>query len=228
MTCVVAVTGVTGALAATSAADDVRPRLVVRDAALPPALPGAEVAENPGGYADGPGWRHAGRRPQVVLVPAGGERGRLQTDQPCPHASPARRGILEGGRSTPTEERLTASGMRWTALRTPSRGRRAALRHGGGGRGADRRRAGRGVRPTRPVPAADHRGGPGDPPALRAPRPGGRGLGDPASAAVPTLAGHPARPLATVLRSIPGCGVDRRRGPGQLPAAVITFQRSRL
>ncbi|MCW2697885.1 MAG: hypothetical protein JWR62_2970 [Modestobacter sp.] len=57
---------------------------------------------------------------------------------------------------------------------------------------------------------------------------GGRGLGDPASAAVPTLAGHPARPLATVLRSIPGCGVDRRRGPGQLPAAVITFQRSRL
>ncbi len=41
----------------TGAPDDVRIRLVVRDAARAPQLPGAQVVENPGGYADGPGLR---------------------------------------------------------------------------------------------------------------------------------------------------------------------------
>jgi uncharacterized protein YbjT (DUF2867 family) len=53
---VIAVTGATGSLggrvAARLAAADVPLRLVVRDAARAPRLPGAEVRENPGGYAD--------------------------------------------------------------------------------------------------------------------------------------------------------------------------------
>jgi uncharacterized protein YbjT (DUF2867 family) len=57
---VIAVTGATGALggrvaARLAAAGDVPLRLVVRDAARAPRLPGAEVRENPGGYADPPG-----------------------------------------------------------------------------------------------------------------------------------------------------------------------------
>jgi NAD(P)H dehydrogenase (quinone) len=54
---VIAVTGATGSLggrvaARLSAAGDVHLRLVVRDAGRAPRLPGAEVRENPGGYAD--------------------------------------------------------------------------------------------------------------------------------------------------------------------------------
>jgi uncharacterized protein YbjT (DUF2867 family) len=61
MTRVLALTGVTGALGGRVAAtlatvdDDVVLRLVVRDARRAPALPGAQVVEVPGGYADGPG-----------------------------------------------------------------------------------------------------------------------------------------------------------------------------
>lgn len=55
----IAVTGATGALggrvAARLAAAGARQRLVVRDAARAPVLTGAEVVENPGGYADGAG-----------------------------------------------------------------------------------------------------------------------------------------------------------------------------
>src|SRR4051794_2049441 len=61
---VIGVTGATGALGRRvldrlAAADDVRLRLVVRDAAGAPRVPGAEVAENPGGYRDPGGLRAA-------------------------------------------------------------------------------------------------------------------------------------------------------------------------
>jgi uncharacterized protein YbjT (DUF2867 family) len=57
---VIAVTGATGALGRRvvdrlAGRDDVRLRLVVRDAARAPWVPGAEVAAVPAGYADGPG-----------------------------------------------------------------------------------------------------------------------------------------------------------------------------
>ncbi|HEV7210920.1 MAG TPA: SDR family oxidoreductase [Blastococcus sp.] len=61
---VIAVTGATGALggrvaARLAATGGVPLRLVVRDAARAPRLPGAEVVENPGGYRDGAGLRTA-------------------------------------------------------------------------------------------------------------------------------------------------------------------------
>jgi len=61
---VIGVTGATGALGRRvvdrlAAADDVRLRFVVRDAARAPQVPGAEVAENPGGYRDPGGLRAA-------------------------------------------------------------------------------------------------------------------------------------------------------------------------
>jgi NAD(P)H dehydrogenase (quinone) len=61
---VIAVTGVTGALGGRvltrlAAADSAPLRLVVRDADRAPVVPGAEVRENPGGYADGEGFRSA-------------------------------------------------------------------------------------------------------------------------------------------------------------------------
>ncbi|HZB21791.1 MAG TPA: SDR family oxidoreductase [Blastococcus sp.] len=60
----IGLTGVTGTLGGrvaerVSAAADEPLRLVVRDAARAPDLPGAEVVENPGGYADGAGFRAA-------------------------------------------------------------------------------------------------------------------------------------------------------------------------
>ena len=67
MTRLVAVTGATGALggrvaervAAGAPAAGARLRLVVRDAARAPRLPGAEVTEFPGGYADAAGFAAA-------------------------------------------------------------------------------------------------------------------------------------------------------------------------
>jgi NAD(P)H dehydrogenase (quinone) len=64
MSLVLAVTGATGALGRRvvhrlAGRNDVRLRLVVRDAARAPRVPGAEVTENPGGYTDGPGLRAA-------------------------------------------------------------------------------------------------------------------------------------------------------------------------
>ena len=60
----IAVTGVTGTLGSRvlerlAGAGDVPLRLVVRDAGRAPAVPGAEVVENPGGYADPMGFRAA-------------------------------------------------------------------------------------------------------------------------------------------------------------------------
>jgi NAD(P)H dehydrogenase (quinone) len=61
---VIGVTGATGTLGRRvadrlAATGDVPLRLVVRDATRAPELPGAEVVENAGGYADGPGLRAA-------------------------------------------------------------------------------------------------------------------------------------------------------------------------
>ena len=60
----VAITGATGALGSRvvdrlAGTREVRLRLVVRDAARAPEVPGAEVTENPGGYADGAGFAAA-------------------------------------------------------------------------------------------------------------------------------------------------------------------------
>ena len=60
----IAVTGVTGALGGRvverlAAKGDVPLRLVVRDAGRAPSVPGAEVVENPGGFADPDGFRAA-------------------------------------------------------------------------------------------------------------------------------------------------------------------------
>ncbi|MGY1623243.1 NmrA family NAD(P)-binding protein [Geodermatophilus sp. SYSU D00965] len=60
MSRVIAVTGATGVLGGRVAdrlagRDDVALRLVVRDPARAPGLPGAQVVAAPGGYADGPG-----------------------------------------------------------------------------------------------------------------------------------------------------------------------------
>jgi len=61
---VIAVTGATGILGRRvverlAGADDVRVRLVVRDAARAPEVPGAEVVQHAGGYADPNGLRDA-------------------------------------------------------------------------------------------------------------------------------------------------------------------------
>ena len=59
----IALTGATGELgsrvAARLAPAGADVRLVVRDAARAPALPGSEVRENPGGYADAAGLQAA-------------------------------------------------------------------------------------------------------------------------------------------------------------------------
>jgi uncharacterized protein YbjT (DUF2867 family) len=84
MSRVIAVTGATGALGRRvverlARADDVRLRLVVRDAARAPHVPGAEVVVNPGGYADPDGLRAAlAGADTVYLVSAAEHENRLQ------------------------------------------------------------------------------------------------------------------------------------------------------
>jgi NAD(P)H dehydrogenase (quinone) len=142
MTRVLALTGVTGALggrvaaelAATAARDGVALRLVVRDAARAPALLGAEVVEVPAGYADGPALTEAlAGAHTVLLVSAAEAEDRLTqhvTAVDAAAAAGAERVVYTSflGASpdatftlarqhAATEERLTASGVRWTALR---------------------------------------------------------------------------------------------------------------
>ncbi|SFF16898.1 NmrA family NAD(P)-binding protein [Blastococcus tunisiensis] len=80
----IGLTGVTGALggrvAARLPAAAAGPlRLVVRDAARAPELPGAEVVENPAGYADGEGFRDALRGVDTLyLVSAAEAEDRLE------------------------------------------------------------------------------------------------------------------------------------------------------
>jgi NAD(P)H dehydrogenase (quinone) len=136
---VIAVTGATGTLggrvAARLAAAAVEPlRLVVRDAARAPRLPGAELVENPGGYADGAGLRVALTGADTVfLVSATESEDRLQQ-----HLTAVESAVAAGvGRivytsflgaapdavftlarqHAATEAAIAASGLRYTVLR---------------------------------------------------------------------------------------------------------------
>ena len=136
----IALTGVTGTLggrvaARLSAAGDVPLRLVVRDAARAPDLPGAEVVENPGGYADGAGLRAAlAGVDTLYLVSAAEAEDRLRQHVTAVEAAAAagvRRivytSFVGADRPDPTftlvrhhgatEEAIRATGVRHTFLR---------------------------------------------------------------------------------------------------------------
>jgi NAD(P)H dehydrogenase (quinone) len=143
MTRVIAVTGATGALgsrvadrvAAGAPAADARLRLVVRDAARAPRLPGAEVTEFPGGYADGQGFAAAlDGVDTLYLVSAAEAEDRLQQHLTAVHAAAAAgvqrivyTSFVGAGRPDPvftlvrhhsaTERAIADTGPRWTALR---------------------------------------------------------------------------------------------------------------
>jgi NAD(P)H dehydrogenase (quinone) len=138
---VIAVTGATGALggrvadrlAATRSAPL---RLVVRDAARAPDLPGAEVRENPGGYADGAGLTAAlSGADTVYLVSAGEAEDRVQQHLTAVEAAAAAgvqrivyTSFVGADRPDPTftlvrhhgltEEAIRATGLRHTFLRS--------------------------------------------------------------------------------------------------------------
>jgi uncharacterized protein YbjT (DUF2867 family) len=142
MSRVIAVSGATGALgarvarrvAAGAPAADATLRLVVRDAARAPELPGAEITEFPGGYADGPGFTAALRGVHTLyLVSAAEAEDRLQQ-----HLTAVRAAVDAGVQRivytsfldarpdavftlarhhAATEAAIAASGVRWTALR---------------------------------------------------------------------------------------------------------------
>ena len=136
---VIAVTGATGVLGGRVAARlagtaGVPLRLVVRDAARAPRLPGAEVVENPGGYRDGAGLRRALTGVDTVyLVSAAEAEDRLQQHVDAVDAAAAagvRRIVYTsfvGARPdatftlvrqhAATEERIRAAGVRATFLR---------------------------------------------------------------------------------------------------------------
>ena len=136
---VIAVTGATGVLGGRVAARlagtaGVPLRLVVRDAARAPRLPGAEVVENPGGYRDGAGLRRAFTGVDTVyLVSAAEAEDRLQQHVDAVDAAAAagvRRIVYTsfvGARPdatftlvrqhAATEERIRAAGVRATFLR---------------------------------------------------------------------------------------------------------------
>ncbi len=134
----IAVTGATGALGERVvdrlAAAGVRPRLVVRDAGRAPGVPGATVAQVPGGYADGPGLEAALRGVHTLyLVSAAEAQDRLQqhlTAVAAARAAGVQRVVYTSflgaapvatftlaRQHAATEAALAASGMRWTALR---------------------------------------------------------------------------------------------------------------
>jgi NAD(P)H dehydrogenase (quinone) len=143
MTRVIAVTGATGALgsrvadrvAAGAGAAGATLRLVVRNAARAPRLPGAEITEFPGGYADGAGFAAALRGVHTLyLVSAGEAEDRVQQHLTAVQAA-ATAGVerivytsfVGAGRPDPvftlvrhhhlTEQAIAATGRRWTALR---------------------------------------------------------------------------------------------------------------
>ena len=134
----IAVTGATGEVggrvARRLAERGVAQRLVVRDAFRAPDLPGAEVREVPGGYADGEGLGAAleGVR-ELFLVPAGEAPDRVAQHLTAVDAAVAagveRIVYLSFLGAAPdatftlvrhhwaTEERIRASGVRWTFVR---------------------------------------------------------------------------------------------------------------
>src|SRR4051812_1613630 len=142
MTRVIAVTGATGALgarvaeraAAGASAADAEVRLVVRDAARAPRLPGVSITEFPGGYADGEGFRDALRGVHTLyLVSAAEAEDRLQQHLTAVSAA-ADAGVerivytsfLNAAPDAvftlvrqhhATEQAIAETGLRWTALR---------------------------------------------------------------------------------------------------------------
>jgi uncharacterized protein YbjT (DUF2867 family) len=135
----IAVTGATGALggrvaARLAAAGDVPLRLVVRDPARAPELPGAEVVANPGGYADRAGLQAALTGVDTLyLVSAAEAEDRLQQHLDAVDAAVAA-GVQRivytsflGARHdavftlvrqhAATEDRIRESGVRYTFLR---------------------------------------------------------------------------------------------------------------
>jgi uncharacterized protein YbjT (DUF2867 family) len=141
MTRVLALTGVTGALGgrtaaqlAATAGEDVALRLVVRDAGRAPRLPGAEVVELPGGYADGPGLAAALAGVHTLFLVSAAEAEDRLTQHLTAVDAAAAAGVHRvvytsflgaapdatftlARQHAATEQRLAASGMRWTALR---------------------------------------------------------------------------------------------------------------
>jgi uncharacterized protein YbjT (DUF2867 family) len=136
---VIAVTGATGALGgrvlrSLAAAEDVRLRAVVRDAARAPQLPGVEVAQNPGGYSDPAGLTAALQGVHTLyLVSAAEAENRLEQHYAAVDAAAAA-GVQRivytsfvGARPDAaftlvrqhhaTEERIRATGIRHTILR---------------------------------------------------------------------------------------------------------------
>lgn len=139
MTRLIAVTGASGALGGRvvqrlAGADGVDLRLVVRDPARAPRVPGAEVVANPGGYADGAGLTEALRGVHTLyLVSAAEAEDRLQQHLTAVRAA-ADAGVervvyTSFVNATPdavftlvrqhwaTEQAIAATGVRWTALR---------------------------------------------------------------------------------------------------------------
>lgn len=136
---VIAVTGATGALGRRvverlAGREDVALRLVVRDAARAPRVPGAEVAAVPGGYADGPGLTAALAGVHTLyLVSAAESEDRLQQHRTAVAAAAAA-GVQRvvytsflgaapdavftlARQHAATEEALAATGVRTTVLR---------------------------------------------------------------------------------------------------------------
>ena len=136
---VIAVTGATGALGRRvvdrlAGREDMALRLVVRDAARAPRVPGAEVAAAPGGYADGPGLTAALAGVHTLyLVSAAEAEDRLQQHRTAVAAAAAA-GVQRvvytsflgaapdavftlARQHAATEEALAATGVRTTVLR---------------------------------------------------------------------------------------------------------------
>jgi NAD(P)H dehydrogenase (quinone) len=136
---VIAVTGATGALGRRvvprlAGREDVALRLVVREAARAPRVPGAEVAAVPGGYADGPGRTAALAGVHTLyLVSAAEAEDRLQQHRTAVAAAAAA-GVQRvvytsflgaapdavftlARQHAATEEALAATGVRTTVLR---------------------------------------------------------------------------------------------------------------
>jgi NAD(P)H dehydrogenase (quinone) len=136
---VIAVTGATGALGRRvvprlAGREDVALRLVVREAARAPRVPGAEVAAVPGGYADGPGLTAALVGVHTLyLVSAAEAEDRLQQHRTAVAAA-AGAGVQRvvytsflgaapdavftlARQHAATEEALAATGVRTTVLR---------------------------------------------------------------------------------------------------------------
>ena len=136
---VIAVTGATGALGRRvverlAGREEVALRLVVRDAPRAPRVPGAEVVEAPGGYADGPGLTAALAGVHTLyLVSAAEAEDRLQQHRTAVAAAAAA-GVQRvvytsflgaapdavftlARQHAATEEALAATGVRTTVLR---------------------------------------------------------------------------------------------------------------